>query len=119
MTCMTSLLLAGAVIAAGTAAVAAVAAMPEAARPTPGLAIGADAAHAPLWLASGGGDDDEDGRRAGRGGDDDDDEEDDDGCDDDAGGACAAGAGPAPAGSVAPPANGLFGSGAAPQVQVR
>ena len=119
MTRMTSLLLAGIVIAAGTAAVAAVAALPEAARPTPGLAIDADAARAPLWLASGGEDDDEEGRRAGRSGDDDDDDDDDDGCDDDAGGVCAAGAGPAPAGSVAPPANGLFGSGAAPQVQVR
>lgn len=54
-----------------------------------------------------------------------DDEDNDEGsgdCDDDAGdddaGECAAGSNPAPAGTVAPPANGLFGNGAAPQVQV-
>ncbi len=54
-------------------------------------------------------------------GDDEDDDEGDD-CDDDEGdddaGACAAGSNPAPTGTVAPPANGLFGNGAAPQVQV-
>ena len=51
--------------------------------------------------------------------DDDDDEEeddDDDECDDDD---CnGATSNPAPAGTVAPPANGLFGNGAPPQVQV-
>jgi hypothetical protein len=53
-------------------------------------------------------------------GDDEDDDEGDD-CDDDEGdsaGACAAGSNPAPTGIVVPPANGLFGNGAAPQVQV-
>ncbi len=54
-------------------------------------------------------------------GDEEDDEGDDDDCDDDEGddeGGCAAGSNPAPAGTVAPPANGLFGNGAAPRVQV-
>lgn len=52
-------------------------------------------------------------------GDDEDNDEGDD-CDDgdDDAGDCAAGSNPAPAGTVAPPANGLFGNGAAPQVQV-
>ncbi len=53
-------------------------------------------------------------------GDDEDDDEGDD-CDDDEGddeGDCSAGSNPAPAGTVAPPANGLFGNGAAPRVQV-
>lgn len=54
------------------------------------------------------------------GDDEDDDEEDDDDCEDDDEnkGGCAAGSNPAPAGTVAPPANGLFGKGAAPRVQV-
>lgn len=55
-------------------------------------------------------------------GDDEDNDEGTDDCDDDEGdddaGACAAGSNPAPAGTVAPPANGLFSNGAAPQVQV-
>ena len=42
------------------------------------------------------------------------DHEDDGGHDDDEGG----GANPAPAGTVGPPANGLFGNGAAPKVQM-
>lgn len=73
----------------------------------------------PLVLAS---DDDDDGGRlwwkgARRGHDDDDDEDDDDDCDD--GDNCRGGArNPAPAGTVAPPQNGLFGNGAPPQVQV-
>lgn len=46
-----------------------------------------------------------------------DDEEDDEECDDDEG-SCGAAAAPAPAGSVAPPKNGLFGTGT-PQVQVK
>ncbi len=65
----------------------------------------------PLVLAS---DDDDDDRWRGgsrRGHDDDDDDD----CDDD----CQGGArNPAPAGTVAPPQNGLFGNGAPPQVQV-
>ncbi|CUH67450.1 hypothetical protein TG4357_03017 [Thalassovita gelatinovora] len=49
--------------------------------------------------------------------DEDDDEDDDDDCDDDDN--CKGNArNPAPAGTVAPPQNGLFGTGAAPQVQV-
>jgi hypothetical protein len=56
-----------------------------------------------LWLVSG----------------DDDDGEDDDCEDDDEDeGDCSMVAPPSPAGTVAPPANGLFGTGAAPQVQV-
>ncbi len=69
----------------------------------------------PLVLASDDDDDDDrryrDGARGGR-----DDEDDDDDCDDDD---CRGGANnPAPAGTVAPPQNGLFGNGAPPQVQV-
>lgn len=47
-----------------------------------------------------------------------DDDEDDDECDDDEGGCGTGSASPAPVGSVAPPQNGLFGSGT-PQVQVK
>lgn len=49
------------------------------------------------------------------------DDEGDDDCDDeddDEEGGRAAGQNPAPAGTAAPPANGLFGTGAAPRVQV-
>jgi hypothetical protein len=72
----------------------------------------------PLVLASD--DEDDDDRRwretSRRGHDDDDDDEDD--CDDDDDD-CGGGArNPAPAGTVAPPQNGLFGNGAPPQVQV-
>ncbi|HHZ07235.1 MAG TPA: hypothetical protein GX405_00470 [Rhizobiales bacterium] len=56
-------------------------------------------------------------RRFGRGDDDDDRDDDDDDDDDDNGYRGGAG-GPAPAGTVAPPNNGLFGSGAAPKVRV-
>lgn len=69
------------------------------------------------------GDDDNAGLRAG--GDDDTglrsrDHEDDDACeDDDATILCNGLANPAPAGTVAPPQNGLFGSDAAPQVQLK
>ncbi len=71
----------------------------------------------PLVLAS---DDDGDARLWRRGhddddSDDDDDDEDDDDDDDDAD---RRGGNPAPAGTVAPPQNGLFGNGAPPQVQV-
>jgi hypothetical protein len=56
-------------------------------------------------------DDDDDDRRGRHG--------DDDECDDDdEGGNCRGGMNPAPAGTVAPPANGLFNSGAAPKAQV-
>lgn len=68
---------------------------------------------APLFRVSGDDDDDNDGGRERRKHDDDDDddceEDDDDGCM----GAGARG-NPAPAGTVAPPANGLFGNGAPP-----
>ena len=61
------------------------------------------------------------GRRLGRGDDDDDHHEgddDDDSDDDDDGYRGGAAVGPARAGTVAPPNNGLFGSGAAPKVKV-
>lgn len=66
----------------------------------------------PLILASS---DDDDHKSGYRGGDDDDDDDD---CEDDDGGCNSAG-NPAPAGTVAPPQNGLFGNGSAPQVQVK
>lgn len=94
----------------------------------------------PVLLADNGSDDD-DNRRARRGdddsqarrgeddrqarrGDDDrqarrgDDDHDDCEADDDEGRDCVTGLNAAPAGTVAPPANGLFGTGPAPQVQV-
>ena len=76
----------------------------------------ADDLSAPLIRVSGDDDDDDDDRGwFGRGHDDDDDDDDDD-CDDDDD-ACAGALGnPAPAGTVAPPANGLFGNGAPPVV---
>lgn len=52
------------------------------------------------------------------GGNDEDEDEDDDDCEGDDGG-CNAAANPAPAGTVAPPKNGLFGTGAPPKVQVK
>ena len=74
----------------------------------------------PLILASD--DDDDDNRgyvQSSRRGHDDDDDDDDDDCDDDDDDECRGGArNPAPAGTVAPPQNGLFGNGAPPQVQV-
>ncbi|KAA8606105.1 hypothetical protein AL036_15980 [Salipiger aestuarii] len=75
----------------------------------------------PLILASDDDDDDRwrDGSRRGHDDDDDDDEDDDDCDDDDDDDDCRGGArNPAPAGTVAPPQNGLFGNGAPPQVQV-
>lgn len=72
----------------------------------------------PLVLASDDDDDDRwrDGSRRGH---DDDDDDDDDCDDDDDDDDCRGGArNPAPAGTVAPPQNGLFGNGAPPQVQV-
>lgn len=72
----------------------------------------------PLLLASDDDDDDDrwqDGSRAGHKDDDDDDDCEDDDDDDD----CRGGASnPAPAGTVAPPHNGLFGNGAPPLVRV-
>lgn len=59
-----------------------------------------------------------DARSATRNGGNDDDEADDDDCKGDDGG-CNAAANPAPAGTVAPPTNGLFGTGAPPKVQVK
>jgi len=73
----------------------------------------------PLILASDDDDDDDRYRNGSRSryGDDDDDCDDDDDDDDDDD--CRGGArNPAPAGTVAPPKNGLFGNGAPPQVQV-
>lgn len=70
----------------------------------------------PIVLASD--DDDDDDRRFLRASRNGDDEDDDDDCDDDDDD-CRGGAGnPAPAGTVAPPRNGLFGNGAPPRVGV-
>ena len=75
----------------------------------------------PLALAS---DDDDEGRRGqdgsrrGHDDDDDDDDDDEDDCDDDDDDCRGGPSNPAPAGTVAPPQNGLFGNGAPPQVQV-
>jgi hypothetical protein len=76
----------------------------------PVAALFDDASQAmPLVLASDDDDDDDRWRDGSRRGHDDDD------CDDD----CRGGArNPAPAGTVAPPQNGLFGNGTPPQVQV-
>lgn len=86
----------------------------------PVTAIFEDASPAiPLVLASDDDDDDDDrrsqeGSRRGH----DDEDDDDDECDDDDDD-CGSGArNPAPAGTAAPPQNGLFGNGAPPQVQV-
>lgn len=68
-----------------------------------------------LWLAS---NDDDDDDHDDDGHDDDDDDEGGCGDDDDDEGSCATGANPAPSGTVAPPANGLFGTGKAPVVQM-
>jgi len=78
-----------------------------------------DAAQAlPLILASDDDDDDRGSRETSRRGEgeDDDEEDDDDGEDDDESGGSARN--PAPAGTVVPPQNGLFGNGAPPKVQV-
>ncbi|MBD8893618.1 hypothetical protein [Roseibium litorale] len=84
------------------------------------LLSGADTEQAPVILA--GGHDDERGNKRLRRGDDDhgrygehDDDDDDD--DDDDGGNARGQSNPAPAGTVAPPKNGLFGTGT-PKVQV-
>ena len=80
---------------------------------TPVLAMPGNAAQADLLVLASGDDDDDD--------DDDDhhdDEDDEDECDDDDDGCGRRRPDPAPAGTVAPPANGLFGTGAPPQVKV-
>ena len=89
----------------GTTAWSAMIAAPDGS-PRPFAAIWQDAAQSlPVILVS---DDDEENHGSRR--DDDDDDDDDD---------CGNGApNPAPAGTVAPPQNGLFGNGAPPQVQV-
>lgn len=79
-------------------------------------------AAAPLVLVDDGEEDDDDEGnrkllRAGGGEDDEDDDEDDDDCEGGQAG-CGGAKNPAPAGSVAPPSNGLFGTGAPPKVQV-
>jgi hypothetical protein len=79
--------------------------------------LDADELSVPLIRVSGDDDDDDDGGWVRRGHDDDEDDED---CDDDDGDDgddvdCTGALGnPAPAGTVAPPANGLFGNGAPP-----
>ena len=75
--------------------------------------LSADDQPVPLIRVSG---DDDDGGWVRRGHDDDDDDEDcdDDDDDDDDDGCTGALGNPAPAGTVAPPANGLFGNGAPP-----
>ena len=93
--------------------------------PRPLAAPSEDGAQAmPFVLASDDdGDDHGDRGSSGRGDDDDDDEDDDDEDDDDEdededGGSRRGASNPAPAGTVPPPQNGLFGNGAPPQVQV-
>jgi hypothetical protein len=86
----------------------------------PVAALFDEAPHAmPLVLASDDDDDDDDhwrdGARRGHDDDDDDDDCDDDDDDDDCRGSAR---NPAPAGTVPPPQNGLFGNGAPPQVQM-
>lgn len=100
----------------GTTAWSALSAAPDGS-PRPFAAIWEDAAQSlPLILASDDDDDDDENHGSRRDHDDDDDDED---CDDDDGDDCRGGArNPAPAGTVAPPQNGLFGNGAPPQVQV-
>ncbi|MYZ46765.1 hypothetical protein [Propylenella binzhouense] len=92
------------------------------AKPQPIAALFDDGQEAlPLIFVSDDDDDDDDDRedrRSSRYGDDDDDDDDDreDDDDDDASGGAL---NPAPAGTVAPPQNGLFGNGAPPQIQVK
>ncbi|AMY71330.1 hypothetical protein [Frigidibacter mobilis] len=84
--------------------------------PRPVAALSEDGTPAlPLILIS---DDDDDDDRKGLWGHDDDDCGDDDDDDDDDGGCRGGARNPAPAGSKLPPQNGLFGTGAPPQVQV-
>lgn len=104
----------------GTTAWSAMNAAPDGS-PRPFAAIWQDATQSlPLILASDDDDDDDDddeshGSRRDHDDDDDDEDCDDDDDDDDCGSVAP---NPAPAGTVAPPQNGLFGNGAPPQVQV-
>lgn len=94
----------------GTTAWSALSAAPDGS-PRPFAAIWQDAAQPlPVILASDDDDDDDEDENHGSRRDHDDDDDDDD---------CRGGApNPAPAGTIAPPQNGLFGNGAPPQVQV-
>ena len=76
--------------------------------------LSADDQPVPLIRVSGDDDDDDDGGWVRRGHDDDEDCDDDDDDDDDDDGCIGALGNPSPAGTVAPPANGLFGNGAPP-----
>ncbi|WP_116133138.1 hypothetical protein [Tropicimonas sp. IMCC34043] len=89
----------------------------DGALPRPFAAIFEDGQTAlPLVLVDGHDDDDHGHRKASRS---DHDDDDDDDCDDDDDDDCGGSAGnAAPAGTVAPPQNGLFGTGAPPQVKV-
>ncbi len=80
------------------------------------VAAGSGEAALPLIFVSDDDDGDDHAYRRSSGRDDDDDDDCDDDDDDDEG--CRGAGNPAPAGSVAPPANGLFGNGAPPQVKV-
>lgn len=98
------------------AAVIALPALSETRRPSEEKGVfaalfGEDGEGLRLWFVS---DDDDDEKERGHSRKDRDDDDDDDDDDDGARG----GMNPAPAGTSAPPKNGLFGSGAAPQVQV-
>ncbi len=92
--------------------------VPAEGSPRPFAVIFEDAAQSlPLILASDDDDDDDDDSENHGSRRDHDDDDDDEDCDDDDD--CGSGApNPAPAGTVAPPQNGLFGNGAPPQVQV-
>jgi hypothetical protein len=115
MTTLRTLLAATTALAALTA-VPAIGAVRVSENPASSMFITADL-DAMLILASSDDDDDED--KAGyRSAEDDDDCEDEDDDDDKDNAGCTGAAIPAPAGTVAPPANGLFGTGAAPQVRV-
>ena len=72
----------------------------------------------PIFVSDDDDDDDHHGYRRSYGRDDDDDDDHDCDDDDDDDEGCLGAGNPAPAGSVVPPANGLFGSGAPPQVKV-
>ncbi len=96
---------------AALVAIPAIGAVRSAQTLAPSMAVAADR-DAMLILASGEDDDDDDGDHASRRSADDDCEDDDEGA------GYAGAANPAPAGTVAPPANGLFGTGTLPQVQM-
>ena len=77
-----------------------------------------DAQAMPFVLASDDDSDDHGDRGSSGRGDDDDDDVDDDDDEAEVGGSRGGASNPAPAGTVPPPQNGLFGNGAPPQVQV-